>query len=388
MISCSENGLVHRFVAISWVLLCACLASAQVDSTSVLLLDQNVSQRRLQMQKNDASKLESSRYTIKKSSKKSEDPGKKTKANDSEDSVAHEVPAAPQPPIVLPNSEAPINIIPTVSGRPVPPPPPQATPEEERNLAALAKEPQVRAEIPFDERRLNLLELALIPQFMYLQSSSDYSYRNYSINSPGAELDMSMWLSYNWGIELSFLTSLGASVSDRPQGDRNVSVTQSELQGGVRYRKYFGATRLAPSLIFQFNYFETSTRVPQTSVSRAKLTSSGLKIGVEAEMPVAAQRAWLMGFSIAPKLNHKEDIAATDFSSGSGSESNQIGFELGLKLNMDRGNAFLIKLAHQIEKNQFSGTATRADQNTGYTPSSVGVLQSLTTFGFGYQWGD
>jgi hypothetical protein len=259
--------------------------------------------------------------------------------------------------------------------------------EEGRVLAANSDLPAPVVQIPTDDRRLNSLEILVSPGFLYSASASNYSYRQYTINSPLVSGAASIWLSHDWGVQLAMATTLSAHMSDRPEGERNTTVTSTWTSAGFRNRRFFGFTRLAPSLTLGFDYFEYQVKVPQTSIYRAKLTSAGLKVSVDGELPSSALQSWLIGMSLSPKSSHREDPASYNFSSGPGVDSHTVGASIGLKFNFDRGNAFVFKLSHEVETDQFSGDATRPDQNNGVTPSSVSVLQSNTILSLGYLWG-
>jgi hypothetical protein len=111
-------------------------------------------------------------------------------------------------------------------------------------------------------------------------------------------------------------------------------------------------------------------------------------LSLDAELPVTPYRAWTLGFSIAPKLQHRESSTAIDFQSGSNVDANQVGVSLGTNIHFDAGSLIFVKVSHFVEKDLFSGPATKPDPVTAQTPSGVSVTNSFTLLQIGYTWGN
>lgn len=238
------------------------------------------------------------------------------------------------------------------------------------------------------DRRLNLLEISIAPAFLYTDSDSTFAYRSYFVSGPGLSAEARVWFNPNFALHTSYIGSIGGSVNDSFDGSRNTSVSQQWFTAGLRSRKFFGSTVMAPSLTFGLNYYEYQFRVPADAAIRERLGSSGVQVVLEGDFPVSSHRAWTLSFSVAPKLQHKEIATGIDFQSGGGVEANAIGFAIGGRLQFDRTHAIYYKMSHKIERNLFSGDASVADPVTGLVPHGVSVTNSFTIMQFGYTWGN
>lgn len=368
------------------------LAQAQIDPSSALLLD---SGSRTGVRETG---LDSGRYTVRpRNDRKTEDPRAPKSTRTTEPETAEQ-----QQPVQRPVEKAPER---TVVEKPVEKSAEKSsertseissekldktsTVVEQSTAAAQPVEPSgpLVAEVR-DDRRLSMLELSIAPGYLYNASSSGYSYRNYNTASPTLALDARVWMNRSTAIHTSYLGTLGGSVSDSFSGSRSVSVPQQWFELGFRSRKYFGLTRLSPSLVFGIDWQEYQFRAPADSQTRAKISSSGALFSLEAEVPHSPYRSWTLGFVFSPKLQHKEAATAVEFQSGGGVDANSVGISLGGKLRFDRSNAMFWKLTHTIEKDVFSGDASQPDVLTGVVPSGVTITNSFTLIQLGYTWGD
>lgn len=241
--------------------------------------------------------------------------------------------------------------------------------------------------LPVDRRR-NLLEISIAPSYVYSNSDSGYFYRRYSTSGPALSAEAKVWLRPEVAIHTGYLGTLSGSVNDSVNGSREVSATQQWFSAGFRSRKFFGQSALTPNLTFGLDYLEYQFRVPSDSNVRARLRSSGLQLSLEGEVPFSDRRAWTIGFSFAPKLQHKEVSTAIDYRSGGAIDANAVGLTLGGRIQFDRANAIFYKLSHIVEKDLFTGEATLPDPVTGLTPAGVAVTNSFTVLQIGYIWGN
>lgn len=275
----------------------------------------------------------------------------------------------------------------TKPAQPAASPSPSPTP-----AAATAQPPAPDAVTPAydvrDDRRLTMLEIAIAPGYLYNVSDSSYSYRSYTTSAPTISLDAKVWLSPTFAAHTSYLGTVSGNVNDSVNGSRNVSATQQWYWVGIRSRKFFGSTRLAPTLEFGLDYYEYEFRVPSDSLMRERLKSTGGQISLESEIPTSPYRSYTLGFSFAPKLQHKETATAVDFQSGGSVDANGVGISLGSKIRFDRSNAMFWKFTYSIEKDVFGGDASLADPQTGVAPSGVSVTNSFSLIQLGYTWGD
>lgn len=238
------------------------------------------------------------------------------------------------------------------------------------------------------DRRLNLLELSVAPAYIYNNSDSSFFYRNYFASAPAISVSANVWLNPNLGLSTSYLGTLSGHVNDSFDGSKNSVATQQWFTAGVRSRQFFGGSPGSSLLVFGLDYYEYQFRVASDAVLRQRLRSTGVRLSVETELPTSPRHSWTLGFSLLPRLSHKEEATGIEFQSGSGVETNTVSLSLGSRFEFDRTSAVYWKLSHMIEKNLFSGDASVSDPIRGVTPSGVAVTNSFTIFELGYTWGD
>lgn len=315
--------------------------------------------------------LEAGRYTV------------RPKENSKESKIPRAQQSAPgesKPEVTEPRVAAP-NATPTPAANFGPPVlNPQATPQPE---APLQTQQEVR-----DDRRLTMLELAVAPGYLYNVSDSSYSFRSYNASAPTVSIDAKVWLTPMFAVHTSYLGTVSGNVNDSSTGTRNIAATQQWNLVGLRSRKFFGATRLAPTLEFGLDYYEYEFRVPSDAQVRERLKSTGAQLSLEAEVPTSPYRSYTLGFSFLPKLQHKETATSVDFQSGGSVDANGVGLSLGSKIRFDRSNAMFWKLTYSVEKDVFGGDASLADPLTGIAPSGVSVTNTFSLIQLGYTWGD
>lgn len=279
-----------------------------------------------------------------------------------------------------------------------PPSNPSASPTPSPDAAAAAAAavatptpapvPSVNDPIVRDDRRLTMLELAIAPGYLYNVSDSSYSFRNYNASAPTLSLDAKVWLTPEFAAHTSYLGTVSGNVNDSSNGSRNVAATQQWYWVGIRSRKFFGTTRLAPTLEFGLDYYEYEFRVPSDALTRERLKSTGVQLSLETDVPSSPYRSYTLGFTFAPKLQHKETATSVDFQSGGSVDANGLGVSVGSKVRFDRSNAMFWKLTYMVEKDVFGGTATLVDPLTGTAPSGVSVTNTFSLIQLGYTWGD
>lgn len=224
-------------------------------------------------------------------------------------------------------------------------------------------------------RKESLLEIGFGAGYLYENSSSSYSYRDYSLAAPVYLVDAKVWLSSEFGVGASTYSTLGATVSD---GARDLAATRAEIAAGLFFRKVVSEDRV---FVIGFEFQDQQLRVPTDASNRLKLKTTGLRATV-----AGSWDRWNLGFSIAPKLDHEETSDAGT-KSGTAVEAYRVGFELGRRWPFSSSNAMYIRLRHDIEQVSFSGPATSPDRVTGAAPDGVGVTNGTTVIQFGFDWG-
>lgn len=313
-------------------------AHAQLDPSSAFLLNTGSS----------SNAVESSRYQI------------RPKA------VATRRAPAVGPAVEAPKTEAVV----VAEEKPVPTPVPVATP--------VVVETPVRTD--------SILDISIAPGFVYNNSDSAYSFRKYTAAAPVLGAQANVWLTPRFALSAGYMTSLSGNVSDSADGSRDVPAQQEWTTVGLRTRRSFGGDRLAPVMTFGLDYSDSQFKVPSSALQRNKLSSKGVKISLDADIPTSTGYAWTIGFSFSPKLSHIEEQTDAQFGSGGGVEANAVGVSFGGKVFFERSDAMFWRLSYVVEKDQFSGQATANDPQTGFKPSGVSVVNGSALIQFGYTW--
>ncbi len=338
------------------------LSQAGIDPSSALLLNSGTrAPERVTPDRNAPdSRLESGRYTVRPRDRNSEKPvptpsARKQTAGATETARTA---GATEPTPTAATVVAPIN---------------------EQGVVAIAN-PEIPVDTPdpiiIDSRGGNLLEIAISTAFLYDNSSSSFSYRRYSVAAPAYSADARVWLSSEFGVGGSYLSSLGATVGD---GGNDTAVTKSDTTVGLFFRKSIGEEK---DLSLGLEFVDFQFRVPSDSANRLKTKSSGVRVSVRGDWG-----DFRLGFSIAPKLQHEESSTSAAVQSGGSVEAYRVGFMVERRWMFDRSNSIFLRMQHEVEQNTFTGTASSPDQMTGLTPNGVGVTQGTTVIQFGYDWG-
>ncbi len=239
-----------------------------------------------------------------------------------------------------------------------------------------------------DDRRLNILEISFAPAFIYNDSRSTYMFRDFVTGGPGFSAEAGVWLSPFFGVHTSYTSTLAGHVGSSADGSKNVTSVHQWLQVGLRGRKFLSLGRMSPSLTFGADYHEYQMRIPRDAELRASLKTTGVALNIESEWPSSERLSWLLGMTVLPKAQHKEGPSAIDLRSGGNVETNGLGLTVGGRLHFSRASSLYFKLSQFVEKNMFSGQATPIDPATGVAPTGVPVLNSFTILQLGYTWGN
>lgn len=237
-------------------------------------------------------------------------------------------------------------------------------------------------------RRLNLVEVSFAPGYLYSNSDSNSYYRRYTMAVPVLSVDANVWLSPYFGLNGSYAATLSGHVGDSLTGNKNVPATHEWFTAGFRSRRFFGSDVLANTVALGLDYYDYHFRVPSDASYREKLSSVGVRISLEAEMPMTIYRSWVVGIFFAPKLAHREEATGTSVQSGGNVDANMVGISVGGRMQFERKDAIFWKITHQVEKDMYSGEASAADPAAGQVLTGVSVTNSISIFTFGYTWGD
>lgn len=239
-----------------------------------------------------------------------------------------------------------------------------------------------------DDRRDTVLEISFAPGYLYNDSKSTFSPRNYFLNAPVMNVDATVWVAKSIGIKTSYTGSLNANITDSFNNTRNTSASDQWFAVGARSRSFFGEGPTAPTLQIGVDYREFEFKIPSDSQLRNKLSTSGVFVLVEGELPTSGLASWVFGADFGPRLNHKEISNATSFQTGTEPSTTSVGVHLGQRFRFDRTQSLFWKLSYSAERNLFSGSTSIADPVNGSPQSNVSVTNSFSMFRLGYTWSD
>lgn len=240
--------------------------------------------------------------------------------------------------------------------------------------AAGVSSPEPAADAESTSALGSLLRLSIATAYYSESSASNYSFRNYGMSGPAYAAEARVWLSEQFGVGASYFSSLAGQVSD---GAAEVAVGRTDLVWGALIREHFDRS----SLVFAVEAVESQFAVSSDAQRRLKTKSSGFRLRVEGDFG-----DWAGAVSLAPKLSHEESAAASTFQSGSGVESYAAGIALERRWLFDERHQLFVRLQHSVERNLFTGAATRVDPTSGQAPTGVGVTVGTTLIQFGYHW--
>lgn len=372
------------FVVLSWSLLGPASLLAQVDPASSLLLRSRGSQ---------SSELDSSRYTVKPAPKTpqpppqdlpKELPQKKYQASDEDNKV---------PQTLIQTETKPVS-----GGAEISNPSTEEKEPDDQNIASQVKElllggtndsiAEYRNMLNARDTRLNMIEVTLAPAFLYVDSQSSFWPRNYLTSGLGLHADAKIWLTPFFGLQSTYLTSIGTSIKDNVQGTSYSEADHQYIDAGLRFRNFFGLSRKAPSLTFGLDYKEYKLTVPKDDPSRVRLVTTGFRLSAEAQFPKNERSVLMAGIELTPRASHKEVSTGTSIKSGDNNETDSLGIWIGKKYVFDRKNQIYWKLSHIVERNVFHGDTNQVDPDKGVTLEGVTVTNGMTALEFGYTWGD
>lgn len=244
-----------------------------------------------------------------------------------------------------------------------------------------------REQIHPDDIRNNRVEIDIMPSMVYNDSQSNYSFRDYQSYFNALKLKSNVWFTPLIGVSGQIMFSMAADL-DAMSADRSrVSAKYEQLDLGVNFRKFFGVSRKASSLEFAVLYTDHKMTVPSDTLSRVRIKSQGLGLGIKSRIPVSTDYAWVLGGTFFPRIQHSEEETGQAISSGSIAESSRVGLEFGGEYKYTRQSQIIWSLGLSTERNIFDGAATFTDPHTGATPSNVSVTNSTYLFSLGYRWG-
>ncbi len=345
------------------------LAQSTMDPSSALLL--NSSRPSPNRNETTESRLDSGRYTVRPRSERATE-----RANDRlSDRVSEKAPARkPVESALKPAELQPVrpSVVPPVV-EPVEAGP--DTPSEATDITEVKSHP---AEIAVKPMRI--LDISVAATYLYEDAQSGYSFRQATMASPAYQAFARVWFTPEFAVGGSYLSTFGGQVADRA---RAVGAARIETAYGFYMRKPFADS----SLTFGLELIDSQFRVSSDTVSKLKTKSTGARLSLEGEFQSDSKAAWLVGFSVSPRLLHEEMSAGTDVRSGTAVNAYAIGASIERRWRFDDSNAMFIRVEHRIERDLFTGSVSLQDPIGGATPDGVSATIGTTLIQFGYNWG-
>ncbi|CAN5609006.1 hypothetical protein BH10BDE1_BH10BDE1_21480 [soil metagenome] len=341
-------------------------AQSSIDPSSALLLNSNNSSTN--RPRASETRLDSGRYTVR---------PRADRTSDKTSDKASDKPANTKKPVETSTAAKPVEASPsTVSAPSVETATMTESHEDPRALEATS-EGAVMVALPEATR---LLDISIATAYLYEDSQSGYSFRQETMASPAYVATGRAWLSPEFAVGGTYLSTFGGQVADRAAA---VTASRTETAFGIYLRKLFAQSHVT----FGVELIDSQFRVSSDTVSKLKTKSGGVRLSLEGEFQTSLSSAWLIGFSASPRLQHEEITAATEARSGTGVNAYAVGASLERRWRFDSSNALFIRLEHKFERDLFTGPATLADPIGGATPDGVAASVGTTLIQFGYNWG-
>jgi hypothetical protein len=235
------------------------------------------------------------------------------------------------------------------------------------------------------DRRNNKVVISVAPTYIYDGSSSNYSFRQFTFQSPGLEANAAIWLTPFFGLQANYTTSIDAMVMS-PASQQMIAMSYQDIEFGLRFRKHFGLQRKSPSLTWGVDFMQLNQSVPSDTPDRMSTSTSGLSLSMQGDFPHSLGYSTFVGVELQPRLVHSENSDA-NIHSGGRNQTDAVGAWIGGDWIFDGQHQMFWKIQQRIEQNIFDGNASALDPVTGITPNGVSITNSTTLFSIGYRWG-
>jgi len=234
--------------------------------------------------------------------------------------------------------------------------------------------------------RKNIFELSLGSGYMYNASSSSYFFKNYNDSGPTVDVNTDIWFSPFLGVTAEYKSTLLNEISDSPTQNLYVSSTQSWFDVGFKFRSFFGMALSSPALTIGLRYLQYQMSTPQSSLSRAKLTTQGPELDLDLALPMGKYSFWTLGLMLQP-IDSLSESSGAPIRAGQSNQTVGFGASLGAEYRFSRQTTAFVKLSSTLYKSDFSGTASTSDPVTGSIPSNVPVTNIFYFLDLGIRLG-
>ena len=245
-----------------------------------------------------------------------------------------------------------------------------------------------RESIHPDDIRNNKVELMLASSFVYNDSNSNYSYRNYKGAYPTIGFGADVWLTPGVGVGGKMDLSLGAAVAGDSVTHSMTPVRHEDMEFSYKMRKFQGLSRKSTSIECGILYSDFKFNVSTDSLNRPRWRSYGFGFSVQSKVPSqTSQNVFVFGGTLYPRLQHTEMKTGAVMASGTPSENIRVSLDIGSEYRYSKDQQLVLMLNLMTERNLFDGQASAVDPETSQTPSNVTVTNGSIGLSLGFKWG-
>ncbi len=248
--------------------------------------------------------------------------------------------------------------------------------------------PTIPSETDEESERPTFIDVQVAPGIAFVDSESNYWYRDYQSSAPAVMLNASMWVSGYFGFKCGFISTFGADITAGPTDQSRINIGQQWFNYGIQFRNWKTESKLSTELHYGVRYSEFQMQAPLDSANRPRLKTTGVSAFIHARFPHKKDVSSFVEFELTPKANHKEIPTVLTLKSGDKVETSQVGLKFGRSYSLMDGNNIFWSLNSSFEKNIFKGTAVPNDPATNQTVNGVSVNNRTVMFFVGYQWSD
>ncbi len=216
-------------------------------------------------------------------------------------------------------------------------------------------------------------------------SSSEFSFLDYSSSSHGFFLNADLWMTEDWGISSNYQRSLGARLEPF-NGDSSQSVEHEFFLWGLKYRIDISHS-LGDLLILGLNYRTYQFKVPQDSVSRGFIKRTGLGLTAELQKKLSSRFQIRYALMLYPVEDFEQSQSSIDTSGGEVDSSWSYQLNTSLHYQVQPHHEVFLKMQYEQNRVGFSGNTLLNEPSRAMPLSSIGVDQNFFILSIGYSWG-
>ncbi|MBK9293477.1 MAG: hypothetical protein IPM57_03395 [Oligoflexia bacterium] len=235
--------------------------------------------------------------------------------------------------------------------------------------------------------RKNLFDLSIGSFYFYNHSQSTYYYRNYLSASPGAFVNLDLWVTPYLGFNSNYKFTLLNSIKDSPTAETYTTANHDWLSFGLKFRRFFGSAFENTSFSIDLNYIDKKLDIPLSSTHRVKTRSRGPQVSFNLITPSSKYFLWDFAINIQPFVLHEEFVGTSDLRSGTNNQTLGFGASIGGEYRMSRKLRTFFKFSAELYRSQFSGNALATDPINSSIPSNVVINDAYYFFNIGLIFG-